>query len=344
MKVYAGMDPRLTLPQVVAHAKRVESLGYDGLHMAETVHDSLALSLLAIEHTERLVVRTSVALAFTRSPTLTAYTAWDLAKFSQGRFELGLGTQIRQNIEDRYAMTFSDDPTAQLRDYVGAVRAVFAAFTSGTPPQYESAHYRVTRMQPYFNPGPDAVTDPPAIYLGGVQRKACALAGEVADGFVTHPTNSNPLYLESTCLPGLADGAAAVGRILSSANFELVVGTQVITGATPDALQLERERQRRLLAFLYSTPAYRPTLELYGWGELGPQLRSMIHRDQWDDLGSLLSDEVLDTLVPTGTFAELPELLIQRFAGLGNGIVVSPPPEAQDDGAFCEVIRALQAA
>ena len=256
------MDPRLTLPEVIAHAQRVEALGYDGLHVAETIHDALALALLAIEHTEHLLVRTSVALAFTRSPTLTAYAAWDLSKLSGGRFELGLGTQIRQNIEDRYAMTFSQDPLGQLRDYVGAIRAVFASFASGSPPHYESPHYRITRLQPYFNPGPDQATIPPAIYLGGVQRKACALAGEIADGFITHPTNSNPRYLRSTCLPGLNDGAARADRSLNSESFELVVGTQIITGSSSDAVEQERVRQRRLLAFLYSTPAYRPTLTL----------------------------------------------------------------------------------
>ncbi len=344
MRVYAGMDPRLGLDDIITHARRVEALGYDGIHVAETVHDALGVALLVAEHTSSLTVRTSVALAFTRSPTLTAYAAWDLSKFSQGRFELGLGTQIRQNIEDRYAMPFSDDPLGQLRDYVGAVRAVFQSFRTGLPPTYQSAHYKVTRLQPYFNPGPDTETVEPPIYLGGVQRKACALAGAVADGFVTHPTNSNPRYLQTVCQPGLADGAAGVGRDLVKAGFELVIGTQVITGATPAALQAERERQRRLLAFLYSTPAYRPTLELYGWSELGPQLRTLIHRDEWDGLAALLSDEVLDTLVPTGTFDELPALLCDRFAGLGQGIVVSPPPDHSEDGAFSEVIGALRGA
>jgi probable F420-dependent oxidoreductase len=343
MKVYAGVDPRLSLTDIITRATRVEALGYDGLHVAETVHDALAVALLVAEHTSRITVRTSVALAFTRSPTLTAYAAWDLSKFSGGRFELGLGTQIRQNIEDRYAMPFAEDPVAQLRDYVGAVRAAFAAFRSGERPNYQSTHYRLTRMQPYFNPGPDGTTVTPPIYLGGVQRRACALAGEVADGFVTHPTNSNPLYLETTCLPGLAEGAISTGRELAAESFELVIGTQVITGTSPDEVHAERERQRRLLAFLYSTPAYRPTLEIYGWGDLGPQLRALIRNDRWDDLAAVLSDEVLDTLVPSGTFAELPDLLVKRFGTLGQGIVVSPPADARDDGAFREVLAALQA-
>ena len=337
------MDPRLPLPDVLEHAARVERLGYDGLHVAETVHDALAVALLVAEHTERITVRTSVALAFTRSPTLAAYGAWDIAKLSGGRFQLGLGTQIRQNIEDRYGVPFGDDPIARLRDYVGAVRAVFDAFATGAAPSYESTHYRVTRLQPYFNPGPDAETAPPAIYLGGVQRRACALAGAVGDGFVSHPTNSNPRYLSETCLPALAEGAAESGRSLG-AGFEVVVGSPVITGATPAALAAERERQRRLLAFLYSTPAYAPTLELYGWPELGPRLRELIRHDRWDDLAAVLSDDVLDTLVPSGTFVELPAVLLDRFAALGQGLMVNPPADPSHDDAFAEVVASLQSA
>jgi probable F420-dependent oxidoreductase len=337
------MDPRLSLTDAVAHAGRVERLGYDGLHVAETVHDALAVALLVAEHTERIIVRTSVALAFTRSPTLLAYAAWDISRLSGGRFELGLGTQIRQNIEDRYGVPFGEDPIARLGDYVGAVRAAFASFTSGEAPSYESRHYRVTRMQPYFNPGPDAETAVPPIYLGGVQRRACALAGAVADGFVSHPTNSNPRYLRETCLPALAEGARTAGRDLERDGFETVIGTTVITGGSGEAVLAERERQRRLLAFLYSTPAYAPTLELFGWDELGPQLRELIRHDRWDDLAAVLSDEVLDTLVPCGTFDELPALLHERFAGLGTGIVVSPPAESGDDAAFANVVAALQA-
>jgi probable F420-dependent oxidoreductase len=343
VKVYAGMDPRFALPDAIEHATRIERLGYDGLHVAETVHDGLAVALLCVEHTSRLTVRTSVALAFTRSPTLVAYAAWDLAKLSGGRFELGLGTQIRQNIEDRYAMPFGEDPIGRLHDYVGAVRAAFSSFASGQAPAYESPHYRVTRMQPYFNPGPDAETAAPRLYLGGVQRRACALAGAVADGFVSHPTNSNPRYLLEVCLPAIEQGATEAGRDLGRSGFEMVIGTPLVTAATDDGVMAERERQRRLLAFLYSTPAYAPTLELYGWDELGPRLRDLVRHDRWDDLGGVLSDDVLETLVPCGRFSELPAILLERFGGLGSGIVVSPPADPGEDASFRSVIEEIQA-
>jgi probable F420-dependent oxidoreductase len=240
VKVYAGMDPQISLSEVITHAQRVEALGYDGIHVAETVHDALALSLLIAEHTTRITIRTSVALAFVRSPTLMAYSAWDLAKFSGGRFQLGLGTQIRQNIEGRYGMPWGD-PANQMRDYLGALEALFRCFTTGGPMNYRSKNYDLTRMQPYFNPGPDIETSPPALWLGGVNPKICHLAGEVAEGFVTHPTNSNPRYLETKCIPNLLAGFKTAGR--DPKDFELVVGTQVITGATTEALDEERERQ-----------------------------------------------------------------------------------------------------
>ena len=340
MKVYAGMDPRLSIADIVAHARRVEALGYDGLHIAETVHDSLAVSLLVAERTERIVVRSAVTLAFTRSPTLTAYAAWDLAKVSDGRFQLGLGTQIRQNIEDRFAMTWSE-PVDRMRDYVGALHALYRSFATGDGVHHEGRHYRLTRLQPYFNPGPDSSTTPPPTWLGGVNPGMCRLAGELADGFVTHPTNSDPRYLETVCLPNLHRGAERAGR--DPKEIELVAGTTVVTGATTQELDYERERQRRLFAFLYSTPAYRRTLALYGWEELGGRLRSLVREDRWDDLGTLVTDEILDTLVPMGRLDELPTLLNRRFGGLADGVLVSPPADATNDAAFAEVVTAIRA-
>ena len=341
MRVYSGMDPRLGLVEAVAHARRVEALGYDGLHVAETIHDSLGLSLLVAEHTERITIRTAVTLAFPRSPTLTAYAAWDLARFSGGRFQLGLGTQIRQNIKDRFAMPWGE-PVERLRDYVGALRALYRAFGAGGPVDHEGPYYRITRLQPYFNPGPDPDTSPPATYLGGVNAAMCQLAGELADGFVTHPTNSNPRYLRSICLPNLAVGAKRSGR--DPGDLEVVVGTQVITGPNDQALAAERERQRRLFAFLYSTPAYRRTLELYGWEDMAPRLAAMVRSDDWGDLASVITDEVLDTLVPTGRFEEIPGILLDRFGTLGQGILLVPPADTRDDAAFARVVATLRAA
>jgi len=341
MKVYAGMDPALPLSEVARHAQRIERLGYDGLHVAETVHDSMAVALLALEHTTTLTVRTAVTLAFVRSPTLLAYQAWDLAQLSAGRFELGLGTQIRQNIVERYGMTWSS-PIEQMADYVGALRSLFESFATGARLNHHGSHYELTRLQPYFNPGPLEAGSPPRLYLGGVGPASCRLAGAVANGFITHPTNSNPRYLEEIALPELAAGAAGAGRGLS--DLEIVVGATVITGADEERLVAERERQRRLLAFLYSTPAYRRTLVLYGVEHLEAELKDLIRHDRFDDLGAVLDDDLIDALVPTGTLADLPAILLERFAGLAQGILLSVPVDPELDEPLALAIAELQAA
>jgi len=339
VKVYAGMDPRMPLAAVGVYARRVEAMGFDGLHVAETVHDALAVSVLAAEHTRRITIRTSVALAFVRSPTLTAYAAWDLSKLSGGRFQLGLGTQIRQNIEDRMGVAWSE-PVARMREYIEALEALYESFRTGGKVLYEGSAYRLTRLQPYFNPGPDGTTLAPPTWLGGVNAGICRLAGELAAGFVTHPTNSDPRYLREICLPNLSDGAARAGRSL--ADIEVVVGTGVITGATDSDVDAERERQRRMLAMLYSTPAYRRTLELYGWADLAGRLQALVRADRWDGLGELVTDEVLEALVPIGRYDQIGAVLRDRFAPLAGGLLLGPQPDPTNDARVARLVAELQ--
>ncbi|HEY2430873.1 MAG TPA: LLM class flavin-dependent oxidoreductase, partial [Acidimicrobiales bacterium] len=255
-----------------------------------------------------------------------------------GRFQLGLGTQIRQNIEGRYGVPWTD-PVERMREYVGALAAIYRSFATGAPLDYPGRHYRLSRMQPFFNPGPNAGLPPPPTYLGGVNAGICRLAGEVADGFVTHPTNSDPRYLTEVCLPNLEGGAAGAGRRRS--DLELVVGALIITGRDRAALDESRQRQRRTIAFLYSTPAYERTLELYGWEELAERLRQMIRAGRWDDLHRLVTDDILDTLVPAATYDELPAVLHARYRGLAQGVLIHLPDPA-DDAALAEAIGELR--
>lgn len=340
MKVYAGMDPRLPLRDVGAFAARIEALGYDGLHVAETVHDSLAVALLALEHTTTLTVRTAVTLAFVRSPMLTALSAWDLSAISGGRFQLGLGSQIRQNVEERYGATWPS-PVRGMADHVGAIRACFAAFATGERLDYRSATVSLTRLQDYFRPDADGVVAPP-IWLGGVNAQMTELAGAVADGFVTHPTNSSVRFMVERCWPSLDVGLARSGR--RREDLEVVVGTQVITGATPSAIADELERQRRLFAFLYSTPAYGSTLDLYGWSDLGPRLRSLVAANDFSKLNEVVTDEILDTLIPICAVEDLPAILLDRYRGLCDGLLLSVPADPALDQPLRAGIATLQAA
>jgi probable F420-dependent oxidoreductase len=339
MRIYAGMSDRLPLREVIAYAQRVEALGYDGLHVPETVHDGLAVALLALEHTEHLVVRTSMILAFPRSPMLTAYAAWDLASFSAGRFQLGLGTQIRQNVEGRFSVAWTE-PVTRMRDYIESLRAIWDAFQHGEPLSHDSTNYRFTRLQPFFNPGPIDVPCPP-IWLGGVNEGMVALAGSHADGTVTHPTNSNPRYLREIFIPALRDGQRIAGR--SPDSVHVVGGSQYITGPTRDDVQRNREHQRRLLAFLYSTPAYRRTLTLHGWDELGQQLQIITRTNDWDSLEQYVTDDVLDTLVPQGTWDELPDVIERWFGGLCDGVILPMPEDPARDSQFAKIVDRVHA-
>jgi probable F420-dependent oxidoreductase len=334
------MDPRLPLGEVGPYARRVEALGFDGLHVAETVHDSLAVALLAAEHTERITVRTAVALAFVRSPTLTAYAAWDLARCSGGRFELGLGTQIRQNIEDRFGMPWTD-PVPRMREYVGALTALYEAFGAGGEPSFDGDTYRISRLQPYFNPGPDDRTVAPPTWLGGVNRGMCELAGEVAAGLVTHPTNSDPGYLASVVRPGLEAGAARAGR--PRGEVSLVVAPAMVAGVDDRAVAEERERQRRLLAFLYSTPAYAPVLVRHGRDDLPARLRALVREGDWDRLPTLLTDDLVDALAVVGRYDALASAVRDRFDALADGIALPPLGDTTADEDVARLVADLRA-
>lgn len=336
MQVFAAMAPELPLAAVPGYARRVERLGFDGVHIAETIHDSMAVALLAVEHTTRITVRTAVTLAFVRSPTLVAYTAWDLAILSGGRFELGLGTQIRQNIQDRFGMPWTE-PRARMAEYVGVLTALFAAFRTGDGVHYEGDSYRVTRLQPYFNPGPNDI-EPPHIWLGAVNAGMCELAGRTAHGVVTHSTNSDPDYLRDVVRPALDRGARESGR---GERPLVVASTAIATGSSDAAVAQERERQRRMLAFLLSTPAYAPALKRRGWTELAGRLRTLTQERRWNELPTTLNDVVLDELVTCGRYDQLSQILHSKYAGLADGVVL-PPLGDDDDQPIRQCVRNLK--
>ncbi|MEN8185359.1 MAG: LLM class flavin-dependent oxidoreductase, partial [Myxococcota bacterium] len=206
MKVYAPMDQRLALSDVAAHARRAESLGYHGLLVPEAVHDGFLMALRALEHTRRLRVATSVVVAFARSPTVVAQAAWDLQALSGGRFELGLGSQIRANLEGRFGVPWQP-PVPRMREYVGALRAVWECWQQGTRLDFRGEHYRLDRMQPFFRPEPLEVGDVP-IHLAAINPRMARLAGEAAEVLVTHPTNTGPRYLREVLQPSLERGGS----------------------------------------------------------------------------------------------------------------------------------------
>ena len=325
MEVVASWPASSPLSGAADWAQRAEALGFDVMHVPETIHDPFTVAALALAATETLVVRTSMVVAFPRSPMLTAYTAWDLARFSGGRFQLGLASQVRGNIVGRFSAEWSE-PVARLRDYVSAVRAIFTSFQSGAKLHYEGPHYRFDRLQPYFNPGP-IDSAPPEVWTGGVNPRMCELAGETSDGFVCHPTNSHPEILRSSILPAIAVGRERAGR--TDRGPRVIAGPQPIMAATDAELTAVRDGRRSELAFLYSTPAYRPQLEMFGLGSLGDTLSQMAQRSDWSDLDQHMTDEVIGQLVPQASYDALPDLLAEWYAGLCDGIVLTIPDDAE---------------
>lgn len=320
MQVFAGMDPRLPLAQVPGHAARVERLGYDGLLVPETVHDAFATATLAVEHTQRLLVRTAVVVAFARSPMQVAYAAWSLQSLAGGRFSLGLGTQVRGNIVQRYSMPWSE-PTSRMGEYIDALRAIWSSFAGESRLAFEGESYRFSRMQPLFNPGPiDAPA--PEVWLGAVNERMVALAADRADGFLAHPTGSHPLALAAVALPALGE-------------TPVIVEPPVAAGRTRQDVPAAREHQRGVLAFLHSTPAYRRTLDLLGRGDVADRLHALAAERRWQELPTVVDDDLLDTLVTQGTWRQVAQALAARYEGLVDGVMVTPPadPAADDDVA-----------
>jgi probable F420-dependent oxidoreductase len=338
VKVFARLDGSCQLADIPSLVRQAEDLGLAGMHVSETIHDPFMVAALALANSTRLIVRTSVALAFVRSPLLTAYSAWDLSRLSGGRFHLGLGTQIRQNIEDRYGMPWSA-PSERMSEYIDVVETLFSCFRTGAPPRFRGRFYRATRLQPHFNPGPDSETQTPPIWLGGVNRQICEVAGEKAAGFMAHSTNSHPAYLRELCIPNISRGAAKAGRSLD--RFEIFAGTPFITALSAAELAHERERQRRSFAFLYSTPAYKTTLEQCGFDDLQPQLQALVRSGRWDDLPSIVTDRVLDEVLPSATYAELPSLVRERLLGIVAGFVIQIPSQVENPGPFRDLLGAL---
>jgi probable F420-dependent oxidoreductase len=307
--------PPVALRQIPALAQAAESIGFSALWSTETLHDPfLPLGLIA-EHSQRLHFGTAVAVAFARSPATLAYTAWDLADSSRGRFILGLGTQVRAHIVRRFGMPWPDSPAGKLREMIGAIRALWEAWQEGGSLNFQGEHYNLNLMTPFFNPGPIDHPHVP-IYIAGVNTGLCRLAGEVADGMLAHPYHS-VRYLQEVVRPAVAAGAARAGR--DPALIHVAVTALVAT------TQDEAEFARSQIAFYASTPSYRPVMALHGWGEVADQLRALARGGEWGEMGGRITDEMLRTFAVVAPEDELAATLRRRYAGLADRLSLYLP-------------------
>ena len=296
-------------------ARQAETAGFAGLWVTEAAHNPYIAAALAAEAAEGLVIGTDVAIAFPRSPMVTAQAAWDLAALSGGRFILGLGTQVKAHLERRFSVP-AERPAARIREYIVALRAIFDAFAKRAPLRFEGEFHRFSLLTDFFDPGPIEVPDPP-IYLAGVNERLGQVAGEVADGFCVHPLNS-PKYLAEVLRPSIEEGAKKAGR--DAAAVSLVAPVFVVVdepGSDPDR---QRDAVRLQIAFYGSTPSYGRVFEVHGRPDLGSRLGSLLRAGDHPAMAAAIDDELLDAFSVTASWDGLAGALISRFQGVADRI------------------------
>jgi probable F420-dependent oxidoreductase len=324
------------LARAGGEAKRLEELGYDGAFTFEGPHDPFYPLLLAARETSRLELATAIAIAFARTPMLLATLGQDLHTFSQGRFILGLGSQIRPHIERRFSMPWSK-PADRMRELVLAIRAIWRCWNQGEKLDFRGDFYTCTLMTPFFNPGPGR-WGAPRIFLAGVGPRMTEVAGEVADGFFVHPFHTRE-SLERLTLPALERGLVRAGR--SRADLQVSHQVLIATGERDEELARARAAVRSQIAFYGSTPAYRPVLESRGWGDLQPELNLLSKRGKWTEMSGLISEEMLEAIAVCAPPGQLAARLRERTRGVSDRLSLVAP-WAPDPARWSDLIRELR--
>lgn len=339
MKVDGGLNPTLQheLSTYGAMARGLQEAGYDGIWTAETSHDPFLPLLLAAETTEGIDLGTGIAVAFARSPMTLASTAYDLQAFSGGRFILGLGSQIRPHITKRFSMPWSK-PAARMREFIQAMRAIWACWQDGTPLDFRGDFYTHTLMTPFFNPGPNP-HGLPRVFLAGVGELMTEVAGEVCDGFICHGFTTER-YLREVTIPALERGLARSGRTL--ADLEISGPAFVVTGANEEDMARSRAAVCQQIAFYGSTPAYRPVLELHGWGDLQDELNRLSKEGRWVEMGGLIDDEILDAFAVVAEPQQVAAGFAARYGDVVDRLSFYAPYQA-DPSTWLPVIEELKA-
>jgi probable F420-dependent oxidoreductase len=301
-------------------AAAAEAAGYDAVMTVELGHDVFAPLAFAALATQRIELTPSIAVAFPRSPTVTASQAWDLQANSNGRFVLGLGSQVRGHNERRFGIPWSP-PAPRLRDYVRALRAIWRCWETGEKLDYRGEHYKLTLMTPDFSPEPIGLAMVP-VTIAAVGEAMLRVAGEVCDGVRLHPLCSRR-YLEEVAMPRIAEGMQRSGR--DRTNFDVFGGGFVVTG--PDEATVARglERARERVAFYGSTRSYLPILSLHGLDELGQKLHIMSLAGRWDEMAAEVPDAVVSIFAACGTYGEIAKAIDARFGGLADSIELNFP-------------------
>ena len=328
MKLDAAL-PSMRLQDTPRAAGAAEELGFSALWTQETQRDPFLPHALIAEHTKNISLGTGIAVSFGRSPAALAYTAWDLAEQSKGRFILGLGTQVKAHIERRFGMEWPASVIGKLKEQIEVIRAFWQNWQNAIPLNYRGEYYKITLMSPFFNPGPIENPNIP-IYIAGVNTGLARLAGELCNGFHVHPFHTRQ-YLADILQPAIQEGAEKKGRSFQEINSAVSVFAAVT--------ETEREYCRQQISFYASTPSYRPVLQLHGWDETGEKLSSLAARGQWTEMPALITDSMLEEFCtqasdPVG----LVNALKKKYQGLADRLTLYLPFRAGEQESFWKVL------
>ena len=325
MKVTAQLDTN-KLSEISEMAARAEALGFNSIALPELTLDPFLASTLATEHTRRAEIKTAIALAFPRSPMTTAYMAWNLQALSGGRFELGLGTQVKGHNERRFSTPWLS-PGPRLREYVESLRAIWDTWQNGTPLQYQGKFYNFSLMIPVFDPGP--IPHPPIpISISAVNTYMLRLAGELTDGVQLHSFCTDK-YVSDVVLPTVEEGSKRAGRSLK--DVEIAGGGFIISHSPGENIDSRIAALRQRIAFYASTRTYKPVMDVHGWGDVTLELHSLSLKGRWKDMPNLITDEMIDAFAVIGPYDALPGLIEKRFGGWASSVSLglSDAPDEQ---------------
>lgn len=322
-------------------AKEIEDFGYSGLLSAEVKHDPFLPLAIAASATQKIELSTSIAVAFARTPMLLANIANDLQVLSQGRFVLGLGTQIKAHITRRFDMPWGH-PAPRLAEMIEAIHAIFTAWETGEKLDFRGEFYNNTLMTPMFTPEPHEFGRP-KIFCAAVGAVMTETISRVSDGLLPHGFSTEQYFREVT-LPAVEKGLAKSGR--SRDDFQISAPGFVVTGATEEDFNKTKEAVRKQISFYGSTPAYKPVFEVHGWGELGDQLHRLSvssDADKWDTMATLIDDDVLYTFAVVAEPDKLAGAILERYGDVVDRMHLTRIQGLPDD-QMQAILSELQAA
>lgn len=335
-----GKRPEPTWSGLGAQVREAEALGFDAVVAVETQHDPYMILAIAAQEPSKLELVTGIALAFTKSPVATAYTAWDIQRMSGGRFLLGIGSQVKGHVTRRFGMPWSK-PAQRMKDYVGAMRACWRAWQTGEPLNFRSEHYNLSLMTPNFSPPP--VKNPKIpVMIAAVQERMLQVAGEVCEGVRLHGIVTRK-YLDQIAFPNLKKGFEKSGRPASEwSDFQISGGGFLCTAKDNDSLARALEGLKSTIAFYGSTRSYRSSFELDGWADAAEQLHKLSVQQKWREMSKLVSEEMVHAFAAVSTYDNIASVMKRRFAGVNRLSFDIPVRDDRDRGVLKEILQDLR--